>query len=233
MPRTSEDNFLMCGEPGQPDAVHANALCPAPARPRDRLLFLHGRRGRRATRGRHHRRRPQRCPRRRIAFAIVVEFDDLDVGEVPGCLPGELDHQDGPYRKVGRHDRTDPLRATQGREAVQVLLADARGADDRPDACRNGRPGMFRRGRAGGELDEDIRLRVEDVGQLGGQRDAKRSRARHRTGVLPYPALAAQRCGQRHIRRRGDRSHSGSSHAAGGAGDRNPNFVGHQAFAST
>ena len=157
LPLAAQDDLLMRHRSREPHRVDADALDVAAAcaaHPLDAGLVV----GARATCRRHPPRGGHGGSRRRVRLVLVMELDDLGIGQVPDRLFGEALHQHGADREVGSDEHADvALLRPHG------IGIEPRGAGDDVDPVLDA-PGDVRGsdGRAG-ELDGH-------VGRGGGER---------------------------------------------------------------
>jgi len=93
----------------------------------------------------------------------VVEFDDLDGGEIPGRLLSELHHEDHADGEIRGYHHAEFLRLGLLAQSGDISVGEARRPDDPPGACVEDAFGVLPRHRGVGEVDDDIRFRVRDL----------------------------------------------------------------------
>ena len=132
LPLAAEDDLLVRHQTREPHRVDADAVDVAAACAAHALVAGLAVRRRAACR-RHPPRGRHRRSRRRVGLVLVVELDDLGVGQVPDRLFGEALHQHGADREV------------RGDEHADVALLRPRRDRDRTPWCRSRRGSRARR----------------------------------------------------------------------------------------
>src|SRR5262245_1823691 len=148
---------------------------------------------------------PLRVPRGRVELAIVVELDDLALGHLRLSLAGQLHHQHGTDREVGRHQHVGAVPGLPLDLSAKRLEVEAGRPDHRVDAGGDAGERVLWRRLRGREVDDDVGI-VEAVGELDPERGVCAARQVQVIGAL-------------------DRGADRRAHPPGGSGHRDPDHA--------